>query len=205
LKIEGIEPLMRRSYDRIAPSYNRSRGTGPKWQDRVLSRFIRFLPPGGRVLDLGCGVGIVLKHFHANGFRVAGIDQSPKMVQFARRRVPQAALFCRNMVNPGFKAGSFDGIISQYAVIHVPQASQPEVFRHMYRLLAPGGYALFNLCDGATEEVGEWDGEYLYWSGTSLPESFRRIRRAGLRILWHQGLGPRGDHHTWIFARKPRE
>jgi SAM-dependent methyltransferase len=202
LNVEGVARQMRRSYDRIAPIYNRSRGHC-RWRLRVLSRFTRLLPHGGRVLDLGCAVGEYLRTLHKEGFRVAGIDQSPKMVEFARRRVPQASVFCRDMVKPGFSAESFDGILSLFAIIHVPQARQPEVFRHMYRLLVPGGHFLINLGAKAREYVGEHYGEWLYWSGASLPESFRRIRRAGFKILWHQGLGPRDDYSVWIIARKP--
>ncbi len=209
--IEHIPQLMRRSYDRIAPLYNRGRDkrrdwTSWKrsWEDRVVySRFVRRLPPGGRVLDLGCGVGVWLKQFRANRFRVAGIDQSPRMVAFSRRRNPGAPVFCRDMRRPGFTAGSFDGILSMFAVIHVPQGDQPEVFRHMHRLLKPGGHFLINIGGGAYEYVGEHHGEWLYWSGAPLAETFRRIRRAGFKIIWHRGLGPRADPHEWILARKP--
>ncbi len=211
LNVEGIERQMRRSYDRIAPIYYRGWPLGKmmswkeSWQSRLVhSRFARRLPRGGRVLDLGCGVGVWLKRFQADGFRVAGIDQSPKMVAYTRRRIPQADVFCRNMVDPGFRPGSFDGIISLFAIIHVPQARQPEVFRHMYRLLKPGGYFLINIGSGAYEYVGEHCGEWVYWSGASLAETFRRIRRAGFRMLWHKGLGPRDDFQMWILAQKPQ-
>lgn len=210
VKIEFLRPLMRKSYDRIATTYNKGwRGYDFKswthgWENRVVyNRLVRRLPPGGRVLDLGCGVGVWLKQFHANGFRVAGIDQSPRMAAFTKRRVPAARVFCRNMVTPGFRDGSFDGILSLYAIIHVPQARQPGVFGHIHRLLRPGGHALFNVTGGATEYIGAHKGEWMYWSGTSVPESLRRVRRAGLTILWHEGLGPRDDHQHWILARKP--
>ena len=208
--IEHIPQQMRRSYDRIAPVYDRPWRHGKRvswtssWEDRVVhQRFVSRLPRGGRVLDLGCGVGVWLKMFREAGFRVAGIDQSPRMMQFSRRRNPGSPVFCRDMRRPGFTAASFDGILSMYAIIHVPQADQPEVFRHMFRLLKPGGHFLINVCRGATEYVGEHHGEWLYWSGASVGESFRRIRHAGFKILWHQGLGPRNDHHMWILGRKP--
>jgi len=155
LKVEGIERQMRRSYDRVAPIYYRGWPLGKlmswkaSWQTRLVhSRFACRLPRGGRVLDLGCGVGVWLKRFQVDGFHVAGIDQSPKMVAYTRRRIPQADVFCRNMVNPGFRSGSFDGIISLFAIIHVPQVKQLEVFRHMYRLLVPGGHFLINIGAG---------------------------------------------------------
>jgi len=120
-------------------------------------------------------------------------------------RVPAGRFYHRNMVNPGFRAGSFDGIVSTFAIIHVHHAKQPKVFRHMARLLMPGGHFLISLADesGLHEYVGEHCGEAMYWSGVSIRESFRRLRRAGFEILWHRVLGPRGDRHTWILGRKP--
>jgi len=202
--MEGLERLLERSYDRIAPKYFRDRRTKSKWEVRELKKLMRLMPPGGRLLDLGCGVGQVLKLFHKNGFRVTGIDQSGKMTAFSRRSVPRARVYHRNMLNPGFKAGSFDGIVSMYAIIHVPQGKQPAVFSHMNRLLSPGGHFLINIGSGAYEYVGPHCGEWMYWSGADLKETFRRIRRAGLTILWHQELGPRDDRQTWILGRKAR-
>lgn len=201
--IEHIPAQMRRAYDRIAPAYDRHKKPKYGWEYRLFDRLERLMPPHGRILDLGCGVGINLRRFRDHGFRVAGIDQSPMMVRFARRRNPGAPMFRRDMRRPGFTAGVFDGILSTFAVIHVPQADQPEVFRHMHRLLKPGGHALFNVGAGAYEYVGEHYGEWLYWSGASLPVTLRRVRKAGFTILWHRGLGPRGDFHQWILARKP--
>lgn len=201
--IEHIPQQMRRSYDRIAPKYDRLRRPKYRWEFRLFDRLEKLMPAGGRLLDLGCGVGINLNRFRDHGFRVGGIDQSPMMVRFARRRNPGAPIHVRDMRRPGFSAGQFDAILSTFALIHVPQADQPQVFRHMHRLLKPGGHALFNIGAGAYEYIGEHYGEWLYWSGASLPESRRRLRKAGLTILWHRGLGPRGDFHQWVLCRKP--
>jgi len=209
LLVEGIAAQMRRSYDRIAPTYNKPWASGKpitwhsSWETKVVrEKFARRLPRGGRVLDLGCGVGVWLRRFRMDGFRVAGIDQSPRMVAFSRRRNPGTPVYCRDMRRPGFPAGSFDGIVSMYAVIHVPQADQPRVFLHMARLLKPGGLFLILVGSGAYEYVGEHHGEWLYWSGASAGESFRRLRRAGFRILWKEVLGPPDDRQLWILGQR---
>lgn len=202
--IEGIADLVRRSYDRIAPGYARSRGW-PEWQMREFRKLMRLLPPGGRVLDMGCGTGRVLKKFDERGFRVTGIDQSPQMVKEARRFIRRGRFHRRSMVAPGLRGGSFDGVMSFFAIFHVPHQDQPEVFRQIRRLLAPGGHFLITLSDFGEPStyIGPHCGEWMYWSGVSLAESLRRIRRAGLEILSRKTMGPREDRNTWIIGRRP--
>jgi len=45
---------------------------------------------GGRVVDLGCGTGILAQRLAAAGCEVLGVDASPAMVALARRRAPAA-------------------------------------------------------------------------------------------------------------------
>jgi len=79
LNVEGVKRLLELSYDRIAPKYYRERGSKGGWQLRELKRFMRLLPPGGRVLDMGCGTGPVQKaaaqaRFPSDGDRPVGED-----------------------------------------------------------------------------------------------------------------------------------
>ncbi|HCP32108.1 TPA: hypothetical protein DIT45_02530, partial [Candidatus Acetothermia bacterium] len=58
-------------------------------QRRLFERAISLLPPRGRVLDLGCGLGDLLSFLDAEGLPYEsyhGIDVSERMVQEARRR-----------------------------------------------------------------------------------------------------------------------
>ncbi len=45
--------------------------------------------PGERILDLGCGTGVLAERILATGATVIGIDSDPAMVEAARRRLPQ--------------------------------------------------------------------------------------------------------------------
>jgi ubiquinone/menaquinone biosynthesis C-methylase UbiE len=48
--------------------------------------------PGDRVLEIGCGTGAVTALLVARGAQVTAIDQSPEMLEQARRRLPDAAV-----------------------------------------------------------------------------------------------------------------
>src|SRR5215207_486347 len=48
--------------------------------------------PGQRVLDIGCGTGVFLRSAADAGAEVAGVDASERLLDVARRRVPEADL-----------------------------------------------------------------------------------------------------------------
>ena len=61
-------------YDRTRPSYPRA------LVDQILTT-----SPGPRVLDVGCGTGIVARLFQAAGGRVLGVDPDARMAELARQ------------------------------------------------------------------------------------------------------------------------
>jgi SAM-dependent methyltransferase len=46
------------------------------------------LAPGQRVLDIGCGSGLLARALLAQGYAVAGVDASPAMIGLARAQAP---------------------------------------------------------------------------------------------------------------------
>ena len=48
------------------------------------------LPPGARVLDVGCGSGLLARRLSDAGFEVIGVDASPAMIDLARAHAPAA-------------------------------------------------------------------------------------------------------------------
>ena len=50
----------------------------------------------GALLDVGCGTGLHAAHL-ANSFEVEGVDLSPEMLRFARKRVPGAQFYQGDM------------------------------------------------------------------------------------------------------------
>lgn len=101
------------------------------------------------VLELGCGTGRYLAEFAARGFLPSGIDISAKMLQIARRRLPNAILIEGDFTEPSVlkRSGSCRLVIALSVVLmYVPDiATIEEMFRSVYERLKPGGLFVFDL------------------------------------------------------------
>jgi SAM-dependent methyltransferase len=66
------------------------------------------LAPGAQVLDIGCGAGAFLGLVAERGYDAYGIDASEALVEFARRRLPQADLRVGEMEALPYDDDTFD-------------------------------------------------------------------------------------------------
>ena len=139
------------AFDDQAPKFERA----PVQSDPLaLERLVReaALPPGGLILDAGCGPGLVAAAMLAAGLRVVGVDLSREMIERARRRCEpsgERATFRQvSVYDPSLEPlGPFDGAISRYVLHHV---LDPSAFvARQVALLRPGG--VFVLCDHTTD------------------------------------------------------
>jgi len=88
--VVGVLADTQQAFDGVAPAYHRANVENVLLEGmrRQLWRAVeRHVPPGGHLLDLGCGPGTDDVAFASRGYRVTAIDWSPAMVNEARRRV----------------------------------------------------------------------------------------------------------------------
>jgi 2-polyprenyl-3-methyl-5-hydroxy-6-metoxy-1,4-benzoquinol methylase len=93
-------------------------------------------PPGGQLLDVGCGAGNFLAVARSCGWEVTGVDPDAKAVEMASRegiRVLHGGLECFQG-----KKDLFDVITLSHVIEHVYDPG--ETLRACYRLLKPGGF-----------------------------------------------------------------
>jgi SAM-dependent methyltransferase len=103
----------------------------------------------GRALDFGCGLGRLSQALAPRFERVDGVDIAPSMVAQARD-ANQHPGRCHYHVNGAdnlslFPDASFDFIYSNIVLQHVEPQFAKRYVREFFRLLAPGGLAVFQI------------------------------------------------------------
>jgi ubiquinone/menaquinone biosynthesis C-methylase UbiE len=103
--------------------------------------------PGGRVLEIGLGMGIDTQLLCDKGFVVTGIDLTEKSVEATNERLAHYGLSAQIMTGNaealGFEEGSFDAVYSFGVLHHTPDTEK--AISEVHRVLTPGGIALIML------------------------------------------------------------
>jgi len=93
-------------------------------------------PRGGKFLDVGCGVGMLLARFtNDKAFKFEGVEYSHHAADEARTRAD--VVHVGNIEELGLESNSYDGLTSMYVLEHVAEPLQ--VLEEIYRLCKPGG------------------------------------------------------------------
>jgi len=114
-------------------------------RDLAVNEIARHISPGGRVLDLGCGTGPVLCELLRQDIDCIGIDYSPDMLEFAKRRLRSQALDASRVLQGDcrrtpFSDKSFDAVICLGVISYVE--NYEVVLEEIRRILKPGGLLL---------------------------------------------------------------
>lgn len=115
-------------------------------------------PAPGRALDFGCGVGRLSQALAEHFDEVVGVDISSSMVRTAGEHNRHGDRV-RYLVNTApdlslLPDGHVDFVYSNITLQHMPGAAAEGFVRDFFRVLRPGGIAVFQIPDGRPFERG---------------------------------------------------
>ena len=119
-------------------------------------RFLKYLKPGARILDFGCGSGRDTRYFLDRGFKADAIDGSEELVKIASE---YTGIVVKQMYFQDLDENeAYDGIWACSSILHLAYEELEDVFVKMARALTPGGVLYTSFKYGTAE--GERNGRY---------------------------------------------
>ena len=176
-------------------------------------RLLPFLPRNGAVLEVGCGMGRILRHLHPHCKELWGVDISERMLKHARSWLANLDVelrLCNGRDLQVLDPGRFDFAYSLLVLQHMDKNDAYLYLKEVFRVLKEGGRMLVNFPDILSDTFFR---DFTYVSlqppeerdpakvRAYAPEEVKRIvESVGLRILdlW-------SDEYVYVHAEKHAE
>ncbi|MBN1329688.1 MAG: methyltransferase domain-containing protein [Candidatus Heimdallarchaeota archaeon] len=204
-EFEQIMQLVSIGYDKMANKYLESRSMNDP-EIKLLPDFMKRLPVGAKVLDAGCGAGEPITRILSEKFKVTGVDISRKQIDIARDNLPYCEFVWQDMTTLTYPDNYFDGIVSYYAIPHVPREEHMSLLENFYRMLKPNGIVL--VCFGTSDEPGvvvdDFFGVKMYWSSFDAGTNIEMLKEVGFHVLELKLIfdDTTEEQHIFIMAQK---
>ncbi|MDW3845561.1 class I SAM-dependent methyltransferase [Micromonospora sp. BRA006-A] len=195
-------------YDSLAGQYeSRSEVRTPSAVRRA-GHLATLVPPGSRILDVGCGVGLTMAEFRRLGFDVTGLDLSPEMARRAQARNPSSTVLVGDFLDLPLPH-TYDLVLAQ-AFIHLFPAAQAGALFGRFRAVVPPGGVLSVCTNVSAVSTQGWSVKDDYH--LSAPRFKKFWRREELRgalathdfevIDERRTVDVRGKHFIEVCARR---
>lgn len=113
-----------------------------RWQRRV-EMLCADIRPGMRILEVGCGTGLLTEEIAKRDVKLYSLDISQELLKRAKERSGNKDIifFCSSAYELGFADASFDRVIGMSVLHHL---DMDRAWREFYRILKKGGRVAFS-------------------------------------------------------------
>ncbi|MEW2456930.1 class I SAM-dependent methyltransferase [Streptomyces albus] len=144
------------------------------------------LPPGSRILDVGCGTGLPTARQLADaGHKVVGIDLSSSMLKQCRENVPECEfrkLDVADLATSGL--GPFDGVVAFFSLMMLPRREIPHALRTLHGQLLRDGPLVLGMVEADVNDFAiPFLGNAIRVSGYLRDELRSVVQDAGFDIV----------------------
>ncbi|WP_425098813.1 class I SAM-dependent DNA methyltransferase [Tropicibacter sp. S64] len=197
----GLSETTRATYEREAAAFDAQRPKG-LFEAGWLGRMLADVPPGGAVLDLGCGAGEPIGAFlHASGHALTGVDFARPMLDLFACRFPEATAIHADMRHLDL-GRRFAAIVAWDSFFHLTQDEQRAALPRIAAHLDAGGRLLVTVGPEAGEVLGHVNGAPVYHASLAQAEYEAILSQAGCETEAFVPNDAESHGHTLLLARR---
>ena len=154
---------------------------------KSLLAFIKAIPAGGRVLDLGCGPGLAAAEMARRGCHVEAIDGSAEMVAAASKHPGVTARQATFDDLPS--QATYHGIYANFSLLHATRADFKRHIQACHASLFPGGSFHLAMKLGTGEKRDTLGRFYTYYTAEELEDI---LTQAGFTLTFQRNGQEKG-------------
>jgi len=144
----------------------------PRDVESHIPPFLDLLPPGGAILELGCGGGVDAAYMMERGFAVDATDGVPAMAAKAETRLKRPVRIMR--YHELDEDERYDAVIATASLLHVPKPDLPDILTRVWCALKPGGWHVATYKTGIAHIRDKHGRYYNYPSAGELEGNYRQ-------------------------------
>lgn len=161
---------------------------GPQmyYRTSLMLNKLKALRTHGRVLDAGCGDGVLSFRLVNDGFMVVAADAARKCIAYMQQKIKRLHLQtsieaeCIDLANLPYKVKTFDAVTCGEVLEHI--ADDTRVIKQFFRVLKPGGVCIITTPGKPHmwHEIDDISGHVRRYTRSELMDKFRQT---GFHIL----------------------
>jgi len=167
-----------------------------------------------RVVEVGCGSGIVARHLVDARYTVVGFDISPAMVRLARKKVPEAKFHVAPLTQaPLPRCAAVVAIGEVVSYVPAGRGSRPppaicKFFSRVHEALTPGGVFVFDFIESGLQRTYaakvHSDHDWVIAVHAELDRAKRILTRriVAIRKVGRQYRRTQETHRQWVYNRR---
>jgi SAM-dependent methyltransferase len=163
---------------------------------KEVAKFAELLPPtpGTEIVEIGCGGGRDAKLLLAKGYIYTGIDASSKMIEEAKKRVPEAKFLQMNLGRFMYPDNHFDGFWAAMVLLHIKKLEVRKALLNIKDNVKEGGIGFIAIKEGNGETV---DSEGRLWAYYQQDEFQQALLDTGFEVV-ERYKDPVSDKTTFL-------
>lgn len=171
--------------------------------------------PEWKILEIGCGVGRIIKPLREMFAQVDGVDIAENMIEFAKKYLADGKQNGQVYVNNGcdlqaLNSENYDFVYSTIVFQHIRSLSVVKnYFREIFRVLKPGGYFKIQVHDyqnnpaaGKFDEEADAETQYNFFgNGYTEQQLAGLLTDQGFEVIFIESQ----NHWIWATVQRPEQ